>query len=122
MSRYVSRSIPTIPLDKLEEMSKEMLISHLLNMQGRVRELESELLEALTLQQSGTSHRTLGKRTNKGADTHMDNANKRHCHRTAKEMPRIMLASELIEYLDQEDREAEERAKLLDAMSAAIKS
>jgi hypothetical protein len=104
-------SIVPIPLDKLQRLSKDALISHTLNIQGQVRALEYALQSARASQQSANSHCTLALRMIKDTKTCLDNANKRHQHRSAKKNGQIVVAPDLETEFVEEEKQAAAQEK-----------
>jgi hypothetical protein len=111
ISMPLESPIPPIELDKLHQLTKEDLITHVLNMQGRVFALEHELQNTNAMRQSSESHCTLAKRMIEDANTRLDNANKKKNRGTVKIKARIVVAPELQESFEREEREADMRER-----------
>jgi hypothetical protein len=111
ISMPLESPIPPIELDKLHQLTKEDLITHVLNMQGRVFALEHELQNTNAMRQSSESHCTLAKRMIEDANTRLDNANKKKNRGTVKIKARIVVAPELQESFEREECEADMRER-----------
>lgn len=111
LSAPLEDPIPAISLDKLRKLSREDLVSHNLNMQGRVLAMEYELQRANAMRQSSESHCTLAVRMIEDVNTRLDNANKKRNRGTVKAKARIIVAPDLKELFEQEEREAEARER-----------
>ena len=107
LSARLADPIPAISLDKLQKLSSEDLVSHNLNMQGRVLALEHELQMANAMRQSSESHCTLAVRMIEDVNIRLDNANKKRNHGTIKTKAWVVVAPDLKELFEQEEREAE---------------
>ena len=110
LSMPLENSVRAISLDKLQTLCKEDLVSHILNIQGQILASERELQTANAMRQSAESHCTLAVRMIEDVNTRLDSANKKR-NRGTRAKARIIVAPDLKELFEQEERDAEARER-----------